>query len=202
MNGKRKLGYDYRRLKHIKSRYLLIAAIFFLVLGIFGMRQNYSRMVELRTAVFVADEQNTDVETPLRDLRQFVHSHMNTNLSSGNAAITPPIQLKYRYERLVAAEADRVKVVNDGVKRKGEEVCAAQYPEATRNSPRVACVAEYLRVNSVQETSVPAELYKFDFVSPTWSPDLAGISLLLSLICFSALIAKATLSFGYKRMLD
>lgn len=201
MNNKRKLGYDYRRLRHIKSRYLLIPAILFLILGVYGMRQNYSKMVELRTAVFVADEQNANVEKPLRELREFVHSHMNTDLSSGNVAIKPPIQLKYRYERLAASESARVKTANEDVKRKGEQTCAAQFPGSGLNSPRVACVAEYIRVNSIKDNPVPSELYKFDFVSPTWSPDLAGISLLLSLIFFSAFIVKAVLSYWYRKML-
>ena len=199
---KRKQRYDYRRIKKIKSRYILALAIFFMVLGVYGMRQNYSQMVKLRTAVAVADEQNADVEAPLRELRQFVYSHMNTNLSSGNVAIKPPIQLKYRYERLSAAESARVKAANEDVRRKGEEICGAQYPGSGFNSPRVACVAEYVRVNSVKDNGVPSELYKFDFVSPGWTPDLAGISLLLSLICFAALLAKLGLSFWYRKQLD
>lgn len=202
MVNKRKLNYDYRRIRKIKSRYILALALFFLVLGIYGMRQNYSEMARLRTAVTVADEQNGDVESALRELRQFVHSHMNTNLSSGNVSIKPPVQLKYRYERLAAAEAARVKAANEDVKRKGEQTCAAAHPGAGFNSPRVNCVAEYVRVNSVKDKAVPSELYKFDFLSPSWSPDLAGISLLLSLICFAALIVKVLLSFWYKRELN
>ncbi len=199
--NKRRLGYDYRRLKKIKAKYILAAAILFLILGIYGMRQNYSHMTKLRQAVITADEQNGDAESALRELRQFVYSHMNTNLSSGNVAIKPPIQLKYRYERLAKAESDRVAAVNEQVKQTGEATCAAQYPSAGFNSPRVACVAEYLRINSVKENPIPSELYKFDFISPTWSPDFAGISLLLSLIFFSAYLARVLLSLWYKSRL-
>lgn len=196
--NKRKLNYDYRRLKKIKTRYLLILAIFFLALGVHGMRQNYSQMVKLRDAVAVADEQNGDVEKALRELRGFVYSHMNTNLSSGNVSIKPPVQLKYRYERLAKTETERAKQTNEQVKNTGEQICAARHPGGGLNSPRVACVAEYLRVNSVKENPVPAELYKFDFISPAWTPDRAGIPLLISLIFFSAVIVRQVVGFWYR----
>jgi hypothetical protein len=198
MSVKRKLNYDYKRIRRIKSKYILLSAVFFLILGVYGLRQNYSRMVELRTAVAVTDEQNGDVEKALRDLREFVYGHMNTDLSSGNVSIRPPIQLKYRYERLAKAEEARVKKVNERVKSKGEQVCAVKYPGGGFNSPRVSCVAEYVRVNSLQGSVIPSDLYKFDFISPAWSPDLAGISLLLSLVFLSALIVKTGLGLWYR----
>lgn len=198
MYGKRKLNYDYKRLKKIKARYILILALFFLVLGIQGMRQNYAEMVRLRQAVTVADEQNGDVETALRELRQHVYNHMNTNLASGNVAIKPPIQLKYRYERLAKAHQERINQQNAQVKQTGEQICASQHPGGGLNSPRVACVAEYVRVNSVKDSPVPNELYKFDFASPAWSPDFAGISLLLSLIFFAGFLASLMAGWWYR----
>jgi hypothetical protein len=202
MANKRRLNYDLRKLKKIRSRYLLILTVFFLALGIYGLRQNNFEMIQLRQAVVTADEQNGDVEGALKELRGFVHGHMNTDLSTGNVSIKPPIQLKYRYERLAKTESERVKLANDAVKKKGEEVCAAQHPGGGLNSARVACVAEYMRVNSVKDNGVPPELYKFDFISPTWSPDLAGMSLLFALISFSALIAKSIMELWYKNRLD
>lgn len=202
MSNKRRLNYDYKRLKKIKSKYLLFLALFFLVLGIYGIRQNYSNMVKLRTALEVADEQNGDVETALRNLRGYVYSHMNTDLSSGNVAIKPPIQLKYRYERLTKLEEKKVKQSNEAVKQKAEQICGAKYPAGGYNSPRVACVAEYVRVNSVDAKPIPSDLYKFDFVSPTWSPDMAGISLLLSLVFFSALVVRLITGAWYRSKLD
>lgn len=201
MNGKRKLNYDYKRLKHIKLKYLLFLAVFFLVLGIIGLRQNYSHMVKLRTAVAIADEQNGNVELALRDLRQFVYNHMNTNISSGNVSIKPPVQLKYRYERLTKAEEARVSKFNESVKQRGEQICGKKFPAGGFNSPRVACVAEYVRVNSIKDNPVPSDLYKFDFISPSWSPDLAGISLLLSLVFISALIVRLGLGLWYRSRL-
>ncbi len=202
MNNKRKLNYDYKRLKRLKESYLLIPAVFFLILGVYGMRQNYSEMVKLRTAVYTADEQNGDVNTALNNLRKFVYSHMNTDLSSGDVSIKPPIQLKYRYERLAKAEQQKADSTNAAVKKNGEQICLAQYPGYIFNSNRVNCVAKYISDHSVKPKSISSDLYKFDFVSPTWSPDLAGISLLISLIFFSAVIVRALMGLWYRFRLD
>ena len=72
--------------------YLFIATA---LICIFAMRHNNEQMVKLRNAVYVADQQNGDINKALNDLRKYVYSHMNTNLSSGKGSIKPPIQLKY-----------------------------------------------------------------------------------------------------------
>ena len=202
MTDKRRLRYDYKHLKRIKPIYFLILAVFFLVLMVYGLRQNYSEMVRLRTAVATADEENSDVEGALRGLRGFVYNHMNTNLSSGNISIKPPIQLKYRYERLVKKEQAKADQVNKGVKQKGEQVCRAKYPAGIYNNLRVSCVAAYIRDHSVKPNPIPEELYKFDFISPSWSPDLAGISLVLFLLTIVAMIIRIALGYWYDFRLE
>lgn len=199
MPNKRKLNHQYHLLKKIPAKFFLILAIFFLVIGIIELRQNNYKMIELRDAVAAADKQNGDVETALRNLREYVYGHMNTNLSSGIVAIKPPIQLKYRYERLVEKENDRVRKYNENVKNKGEKICVRKFPAGGFNSPRVQCVAEYTRVNTIDAaTEIPSDLYKFDFVSPAWSPDAAGLSLLASLIFLATFITRAVVGWWYR----
>lgn len=158
-------------------------------------------MIELRQAVVKADEAGGDVERPLNELRSFVHGHMNTDLSSGEFAITPPIQLKHRYEKLAAAEAERAKELNKDIQKQAESICGQKHPGAGFNSPRVACIAEYMRTNAVSENEVPSELYKFDFVSPKWSPDLAGISLLLAGSFFFLFITRILVGWWYRQVI-
>ncbi len=158
-----------------------LLAVLFGFIAVGALRSNYSTMTKLRTEVSIADEQNGDVEVALQKLRSHVHAHMNTNLSSGNSAIKPPIQLKYRYERLQATEAERVKSFNVGVGAEGERICGAQFPNGGFNPERVACIQNYVAQNAIKESAVADDLYKFDFVSPSWTPDLAGISLVISI---------------------
>lgn len=177
----RALHHFYRQLSRLKAWYFLAPIVAFAILSVYGLRSNYSTMVTLREAVYVADQQGGDVETALAQLRSHVHGHMNTNLVSGNNAIRPPIQLKSRYERLQASEGERIKAVNAEVSRQADANCAARFPGDGFNAPRVACIQDYVGANAINEqAAIPDALYKFDFVSPRWSPDLAGISIVLA----------------------
>lgn len=198
MLNKRNLHHQYKKIKGFKPWYFLAIAAVFLTIGIFGLRQNSLKVVELRDAVYKADEQNGDVESALRDLREYVYSHMNTSLSSGDFSIKPPIQLKHRYERLAAIEDEKVKAQNIEIQKKAEAECAAKHPEGGFNSARVSCTAEYMRVNAATEKEVPSELYKFDFVSAKWSIDAAGIGLLGALLFFAAFILRLAIGWWYR----
>src|SRR5689334_4832698 len=95
------------RLKPVKTWYLLCACLVCGVICTYALRGNYVTMTHLRSAVYSADQQNTNVEIALQQLRGFVGSHMNTSLTTSDG-VYPPIQLKYTYARLQQAEAARV----------------------------------------------------------------------------------------------
>lgn len=188
--NKRRLHHVWARLRPINAWYFLAAAAVFLGLGIYGMRHNNLTALRLRDEVLAADKVNGDVETPLRELREFVYGHMNANLAQGNNAIKPPIQLKYRYERLVASQKDTVKSANAQIYNDAQRICEQRFPVGLSGSGRIPCVTDYVTNHSLKESTIPDSLYKFDFVAPVWSPDLAGISLLLSGICFVLFVVR------------
>lgn len=198
---KKHLHYIHKKSSRFHAWYFLIIAMIFLGLAIIGLRQNYSTMVELREAVYESDEQNGDTEKPLQELRSFVHGHMNTNLSSGSNAIKPPIQLKARYNRLVTAEEERVKATNAEVTVAAENICGQRFPAGGFNAPRVACIQEYVQANALKPNTVPDALYKFDFISPRWSPDLAGWSLLGFGLFMTLFISRLIMERWLKRQL-
>lgn len=198
----RKLYYYHHKFMFLKAWYFLVPAVIFMVIAANGLRANYATMVELREAVYVADKANGDVESALLTLRKHVYGHMNTNLSSGANPIKPPIQLQARYERLMAAEAERVKSVNAQVNAAAEQACSAQFPADGVNAARVDCIQKYVAANaSTAARSVPDQLYKFDFVSPRWSFDQAGISILLAVIFIVLFIARLLLEYFIRRRL-
>lgn len=175
--------------------FLISAAV-----SIFALRQNNQQMVELRNKVFEADKNNGETEKALADLRTFVHAHMNTDLS-GDSGIKPPIQLKYTYERLVAAEQAGADQTSSRIYTEAQEYCQRQNPGGVSGRSRVPCVEEYVIAHggttAAVSSSIPAGLYKFDFASPIWSPDLAGWSLVASATFFILFI----LSFLMDRLL-
>jgi hypothetical protein len=52
----------------------------------------------------------------------------------------------------------------------------------------VPCVTDYVTTHGEKANSIPVALYEYDFVSPSWSPDLAGWSLILSALLFIAFL--------------
>lgn len=160
------------------------------VISVFALRQNNLTMIKLRNEVTKADQENGDVETALRNLREFVYGHMNTNLSSGNNPIKPPIQLKYRYDRLIQAEKDKAEANNTKIYTDAQAYCEKQIPQGLSGGGRVPCIEQYVLDHGVKIQPVQDGLYKFDFVSPTWSPDIAGWALVLSVLSFIFFIAS------------
>ncbi len=183
---------------------LVLAGVLF-VTSAFALRANNQKMLELRQAVFTADEQNGDIEGALRDLREHVYAHMNTDLAVGDNAIRPPIQLKYRYERLVEAEQAKLQATsNEDLYIAAQNYCEQQFPSGFSGSNRLPCIREYLDTHggdAGEETVIPEDLYKFDFASPRWSPDLAGLTLLGGILSLIAFVVFALGEFVLRKQL-
>lgn len=203
--NKRKLHHKLVTLRHFPKLLLLGLTVFFAITSVFALRANNQKMLELREAVFVADEQDGDIEAALSELREHVHSHMNTNLSAGENAIKPPIQLKYEYERLVEAEKQKLNSTNSNLYTQAQDYCEPRFPAGALRSGRVGCIQDYIdkhgqKVEDFQ--AIDESLYKFDFVSPSWSPDLAGWSIALAIICLVALLGLVIVEIVIKLMLS
>jgi hypothetical protein len=180
-----------RWISAVSTRTILYLFIASSLVCIFALRHNNQQMIKLREAVYQADKNNTDVNKALNNLRSYVYAHMNTNLSSGNNNIKPPIQLKYTYQRLYDNQFDAVQQANQKIYTDAQTYCQS-VNNAFFGTTRVPCVQNYVVNHGVKEANItiPPGLYGFDFVSPRWSPDLAGWSLLVSLVSFIALLLK------------
>lgn len=187
---------DKRSLHHIGSRiatihigYFLLPFILSSVITVMALRDNNLRMIQLQNEVYKADETNTDIEGSLQRLRQHIHAHMNTDPSTVNN-VYPPIQLQHTYQRLVAAEKQRVQQQTANVYTDAQRFCEQQNPSGVSGRGRVPCIEAYVTERKVTERKIPDAMYKFDFVSPRWSPDLAGFSLVASIVLFVSLIVR------------
>jgi hypothetical protein len=173
----------------------LVAFIVSGYMSIVALRHNNEIMINLRNAVYQADKKGGNIEAPLDNLRKYVYGHMNTSLSSGGNAIKPPIQLKYTYERLQAVQTKQTDAVNTQVTIDAQNYCAAQNPgyDAATKSRRFDCARDYLSSHTAQASPIPTALYEYDFISPSWSPDLAGWSLLTTGLFFALFIISLAL---------
>lgn len=184
-----KLQQRWYQLRRIRPEYLLALAIACSILCVIGLRQNNLEMAKLRDDVYAADHQGGDVVGALQKLQVYVTTHMNTDLSSGPNSPYPPIQLQYTYDRAVQAAGSAASAANAKVYTDAQAYCEAQDPYDFSGRYRVPCVQQYIVSHGASLPNIPDSLYKFDFVSPSWSPDLAGWSLLLAIVSFAAFAA-------------
>jgi hypothetical protein len=182
--------YLKKAIAHTPTWLFLTLFIISSITCIYSLRHNNETMVKLRSVVYEADKNNGDINTALNNLRKYVYSHMNTNLSSGGNTIKPPIQLKYTYERLQTAEQKRVDDANSNVYTQAQIYCQQQNSVDFSGRNRVPCITDYVTTHNQKATTISAALYEYDFVSPAWSPDLAGWSLITSVLLFMAFIAS------------
>lgn len=187
-----------KRHQRVRPLYFLAVTIVSGVVCIFALRANNEHMVKLRDAVYTADQNNTNVSQALQQLQAYVTTHMNTNLSSGNGSVYPPIQLKYTYQRLVANESAEAAQSNTQLYTQAEDYCQNQIPVGFSGRYRVPCVEQYVQSHDSSLPTIPTALYEFDFVSPTWSPDLAGWSMLTTIL--SGILFLLTFSFISKKL--
>jgi hypothetical protein len=197
---KRHLHHIWAKIRSIRYRYLLVAFAVFAVISVLALRQNNLNALRLRDHVLEVDKSNGDTEKALRELREYVYSHMNADLSSGGG-LQQPVQLKYRYDRLVKAEKARVDKSNESIYTKAQHHCEPLYTQGFL-AQRVKCITAYLDKYGNKQNSIPDALYKFDFVAPLWSPDLAGFSILLAVVCLLLLASRFIAERWFKFELD
>lgn len=160
----------------------------------YALRRNNLEMLRLRQAVLTADGKQQDVPEALGRLQGFVTSHMNTELP--RLGSQPSIQLKTTYEKLVQTEQTRISAARQTIASEATAYCEENVHGYLSN--RAACVADYTAARQVVEVSVQADLYKYNFAAPSWSPDQAGILIVVTgvlaitfiLQCLARIVAR------------
>lgn len=195
MADKRQVRRSIKQLQHVKTWQLLIL----LVLGIFiaatFLRLNNIGMTQRRSAVLQADKDgaaSTVLQGRLYDLQRYVASHMNANMGS--------IYLENQYKRATqaaisgASDGDNP---NGNVFKKAQEVCAPKYANLGHYSLAYQqCVLDQLNnypsaSELTSSLALPkADSYRYSFVSPLWSADFAGFSVLACLLILLTIIIR------------
>lgn len=195
--NKRHLHHVWRFYRRIRPWYFVVAVVIFGAISLVSLRHNNEHMVKLRDAVYAADKNGGDVEAALKDLRQYIYAHMNTSLASGPNAVHPPIQLKYTYERLQQAQQAAIGQ-GSALYTQAQAYCEGQ---TVIGSEVISCIQEYISTHGGQLGVVPDGLYKFDFTSAKWSPDLAGWSLVLAALAALGFLVSAPYHWWAKKYL-
>lgn len=182
----------------VKSWYLFLASVIFFAIGVYFVRANNLHMVALRQSVFVADKSGKGLDQALTDLRNYINRHMGTSAE---------VPLKYSYERAAKAELAKIKTVSgnrNDIFNSLPQSCKDQVGNGYI-STEIPCVKKHINnnlsqlannVTDLDGVNLPnKDLYQLDFSSPLFTFDLAGMSLLLSVVLFISATALSTWRF-------
>lgn len=186
-------------IKTVKPWYLLVLTVISAAVCIYALRSNNEHMSQLRSQVYAADKNGGNVEAALENLAKYVTSNMNTSLSSGPNGVYPPIQLQYSYGRVSDNQAQTLQQQNSSLYTEAEDYCQSQIPNGFSGRYRIPCIEQYVTSHGLAQANIPLALYEFDFVSPSWSPDLAGWTLLASIFLGLMTIASFIATWLVKR---
>jgi len=194
---KKQVHKSIRQLQRVKTWQLLILLILAAFLAATFLRLNNIGMVERRTAVYDADSAGDSqiIINRLYDLQRYVTGHMNTDLGDG-------ISLEASYARDVQIAFDRVQNDSD-IYQKAQDVCAPKYSHWSQ--AYVQCtISELAKYPSASDVVMPdLLLYNHNYVSPLWSPDFAGWTVLVFIAILTMIIIRlisvATLKLLLKR---
>jgi len=157
-------------------------------------------MVELvQNVVKIDEDSNGDIDTiepALKELADFVSSHMNTTMEA-------PVQLQYRYNTVVD-QIVKEKEAEDTAYRKSVYDKAQAKCQAVLLYIRVPCVQEYVSSQPGVEpiTLPPVEQFSYEYASPLWSPDLAGFSVLISVILGISTLYIGLIDYGLPKLVS
>ncbi len=191
--------------KHLERRSFIRLAIvgalllISIVLSVIGLTQNSQGAKDRYDALIATDQAGGDVSAALNELQAYTYAHINTQIGGENG-IKPPIQLAGTYSRLVESEQKRVDDVNVVLYERAQTECESSGPGGFSGSNRLSCIEAYVDSNGVQSVLIQDALYKFDFVSPTWSPDLAGFSIIAAFILAIVFCIDLALYYRTRRM--
>ncbi len=160
-------------------------------------------MVDRRAAVVNADTVGNEQVTKDRliSLQHYVSAHMNTDMGKG-------VYLEASYKKAVKTAYDSASGTNN-IYKKAQEVCMPRF--TNWSSAYIQCtvdeLAKYPEGTNIIDLPNPNK-YLHSFVSPIWSPDFAGWSLLISAAILTIILARLTsvallkimLKFRYKRI--
>lgn len=176
-----------------------IATIICAGLFVFGLIQNGNESVRRYNSLIAVDSAGGDVQTALDELRSYIYAHMNTEIGGPNG-IYPPIQLKGTYERLVEKEKERVDAINASLYSEAQKYCEKNGSQGFSGRNRLDCIRSYVDKNGAEAQPIDDSFYKYDFVSPRWSPDLAGFSLIALIVCGLGLVYSIVMYFRTRHL--
>lgn len=183
MISKRKLQYYLAVIQNVKWWQLVLAFVVMLFWSAFMLRQNSLHMIDRRDAVEQADEQNKDVAKALTELRNYVATHMNTSMGDRG------IYLEHSYQRAYDKAVQAAEQGNGAaVYQQADKDCQTLFSRTSSFQAYIQCVTDKVAASGASADPVAAikapsaDVFRYNFTPPLWSPDAAGWSVLATVL--------------------
>lgn len=190
MSDTRAIHKSIKQLQVIKTWQLVVLLVLMLFVSATFLRLNNTGMIERRNAVAHADEtaDEQEISSRIYDLQRYSAAHMNAD--------TGVFYLQKTYDRNVQdviAQNSRVSERNKSLNAKAEAVCRPQF--SGYSTGYLQCFLAELEKQKGADTlptvSPPnPALYRYSFISPVWSPDFAGFSVLITLVLMGVIVLR------------
>ena len=210
---KKKTKFRIKRLSQIKTWQLVILLIMSGFISATFLRLNNVGMVERRESVENADKAGdiVNLQQRLYDLQRYVSTHMNAD--PGRIALDHTY--KRMYDRKLKEFEEEIKnQSNNDTVSKVRAVCDARAQQGgygrftTQADPRyINCIneewAKYpaAKTTNLQFEAPSTEPYYHTFISPIWSADYAGWSLLVTIFIAMIIVMRLVVLGMLKLML-
>ncbi len=195
--NKRALHHMLVVIRQVKLWQLLVLLMALTAWSALMLRQNNLNMITLRNLVQQADEQGGDASGALTTLGTYVTTHMNTSIGPSG------LYLQHGYQRAYLQAIDHAKQAGGSTGRVYQQVdddCQKAYDRITAFEAHVQCVVDRVAAQTSSQSpvvaiSVPlADLYRYDFLSPVWSPDVAGFTVLVTVFLLVLIASRMVLA--------
>ena len=183
-------------LKRLRLWQLVLLFVMMVFVSVNLLRQNNLGMIQRRNALQMADEQGGDVASALAELHRYVGSHMNTSL--GDRGIYLEHTYQQAYDRAVQATIQSNSPSAQAYQQADHE-CQSVFSRTASFSAYVQCVTDKVSALGGGQDPLaavkapPVDLFRINYVSPTWSPDAAGISILVTGLLLLLIIVRVFL---------
>jgi hypothetical protein len=201
MSNRRETAHILQRLRRVKTWQLFVILLLMILVSATFLRLNNIGMIERRNAVLSAD--TTGNETALRNNLYALQRHASTHMNASSGTIY--LEESYKREAMkLVEEAKKSSTVAKDVIEKADAACRAQFPGYSQ--AYVQCnaseQAKYAGSENVQSaiTFPNPELYRHEYSSPFWSPDFAGLTVIICMLITGVIIVRLIM-LGILRLL-
>ena len=169
-----------KAMRRVRLWHVVVLFLILLPWTAYMLRQNSLQMIELRNDLQRADEQNTHIPEAVKQLRMYIAKHMNTSMGDRG------VYLEHSYQRAYnQAVQDAQKGDGAATYQQADKDCQNLFSRTASFPAYIQCVTDKVAASGSASDPVEAiraplsDLYRYNFVPPVWSADVAGFFVLV-----------------------